>query len=187
MAGRPKSLWAPWRIDYLETLGDDAPDPQAPPLLERGNGCFLCDAARDDLTPDEAAERLVLRRDRRGVLLLNRYPYANGHLLVAPLAHVADLAGLDDEALAGLMRLAQLGERALRLACHAQGMNLGMNLGKSAGAAVPGHAHLHLVPRWHGDVNFMQTIGGVRVIPQALDRSYENLRRAVEQIEPPAS
>jgi len=173
MPGKPTNLWAPWRINYIAGLAPEtAPHPEPP-------GCFLCDAAAQGLTEPEQRERLLLVRDTRGVLLMNRYPYTNGHLLAAPLDHVGDLSDMSADARAGLMELAELGGRLLRRAMHAQGVNLGMNLGRCAGAGVPGHAHLHIVPRWEGDVNFMAVTGQVRVIPQALEDSYTALRDAL--------
>ena len=127
------------------------------------------------------ADRLVLLSDERGSLLMNRYPYSNGHLLVAPHKHAGDISDLTASERAGLMELTELGSRLLRTAMHCQGVNLGMNLGRSAGAGVPGHCHMHLVPRWNGDVNFMQTVAGARVIPQALEASYDALRAALAQ------
>jgi len=173
MPGNPTNLWAPWRINYIAGLSpSDAPRPET-------DGCFLCDAAAEGLTEQEQRDRMVLVRDERGVLLMNRYPYTNGHLLAAPLDHVADLSDMSAEARAGLMELGELGGRLLRRAMHAQGVNLGMNLGRCAGAGVPGHAHLHIVPRWEGDVNFMAVTGHVRVIPQALEDSYAALLDAL--------
>ena len=170
-----QNLWAPWRLSYLQGLkpGEDP----------RSDGCFMCNAAAADLTDDERAERLVLLRDERGVLMMNRYPYTNGHLLVVPLAHCADLSDMTQQQRADLMELAELGNRLLKEAMNPQGINLGMNLGRCAGAGVPGHVHMHIVPRWHGDVNFMDVVGGVRVIPQALEEGFvtlsETLRRLV--------
>lgn len=163
-----QNLWAPWRISYIQGLSGD----------ERG--CFLCDAAAAG--PEERPGRLVLLADDRGLLLLNRYPYTNGHLLVAPRAHVSDLSDLAPAERAGLMELADVGNRALKAAMNPQGMNLGMNLGRCAGAGVPGHCHMHLVPRWHGDVNFMEVVGRVRVIPQALEEAYRTLSEAVRAL-----
>ncbi len=166
------NLWAPWRIGYLR--GEDRP----PQRGGDGNRCFLCDAAEPEL--DEAAkrERLVLVRDERGVLLMNRYPYTNGHLLAAPHDHVGDLSALSPEARCGLMELMDLGTRLLDEAMEPQGVNVGINIGRAAGAGEPGHLHAHVVPRWHGDVNFMESIAGVRVIPEALERSYTLLLEA---------
>jgi ATP adenylyltransferase len=169
------NLWAPWRIDYLQSVAGEQPP-------GRAGDCFLCDAGRCELTDAERAERLVLHRDAHGTLLLNRYPYSNGHLLVAPHAHVGELSDLDAPTRAGLMELCELGSRLLRQVVHPQGVNLGANLGRAAGAGVPGHLHLHIVPRWTGDTNFMDVVGEVRVIPQALEESYRQLNQAVGQL-----
>ena len=177
---RHQNLWAPWRISYLKGLVENeqsaGPDPAE-------DGCFLC--AAFDQTLDEAArrQRMILLTDDRGVLMMNRYPYSNGHLLVAPAKHVADISDLTPQERAGLMELADLGNRLLRQAMHCQGVNLGMNLGRCAGAGVPGHCHMHLVPRWNGDSNFMQTCAGARVIPQALDDSYAMLLDALDEVQ----
>jgi ATP adenylyltransferase len=172
MAGERTNLWAPWRIDYIQGLDPQQPKPAGP-------GCFLCDAVEPNLTADQLHERLVLVRDARGVLMMNRYPYTNGHLLAAPTAHAPDLSDMTAEQRAGLMELAELGGRLLQRAMNAQGLNIGMNIGRCAGAGVPGHLHLHIVPRWAGDVNFMEVTGRVRVIPQALEESYRALREAL--------
>ena len=165
------SVWAPWRIEYLQSL---------PP--ERGGtdgGCFLCEAGRTQRSDDAAwTRRMLLDQDDDTVVLLNRYPYANGHLLIAPRRHIASYADLEAGERASMAEFAARAESALRRACQAQGVNLGMNLGAAAGAAVPGHVHQHAVPRWHGDVNFMSNIAGVRVIPQALEAAYAALVRA---------
>ncbi len=142
-------------------------------------GCFLCAAAERDLPETEYEKRLILKRDERGILMLNRYPYTNGHLLVAPYTHTGDVNDLSPEQRAGLMELCNLGVALLRKTMSPQGFNIGMNLGRCAGAGLPGHAHMHVVPRWNGDVNFMQTVGQVRVIPQALEESYRMLKSAL--------
>ncbi len=182
----PRNLWAPWRLDYLNAASDDEGPARPRP---GGEGCFLCDAAStgdraaDGPTMndqrDDDAEKLVLHRGEFNTILLNRYPYTNGHLLVSPFEHVADLGDLTAEARAELMEFAELGNRLVRAAVHCQGVNLGMNLGAAAGAGVPGHLHLHVVPRWHGDSTFMDIVGQVRLIPEALADSYEKLRAAL--------
>lgn len=143
-------LWAPWRMQYLEKA--------APP------GCFFCAAAA---TADEA-ELLVVARDRHSVTLLNKFPYGHGHLLVAPRAHMALPEDLDDSAYDGLMRAVRRAARALRAAFTPEGMNVGMNLGRAAGAGVADHCHWHLLPRWNGDTNFMPVIGDVKVMSEHL-------------------
>ncbi len=166
-----KNLWAPWRLGYLQQLGvDEAP---------AASGCFLCAAGKACLDDHAKASQGVLHRTDHGTLLLNRYPYTNGHLLVAPHGHVPDLFDLEPAQRADLMELVDLGCRALRRGVNCQGFNVGANLGAAAGAGVPGHLHLHVVPRWLGDTNFMDVVGQVRVIPQALEESYDTLRQAV--------
>ncbi|MEM8738756.1 MAG: HIT domain-containing protein [Planctomycetota bacterium] len=164
------NLWAPWRMDYLNQLAGDRPPGTA------AGGCFLCEAGEAGVDPQQRRDRLVLYRGEHATLLLNRYPYTNGHLLVAPHAHVAGLSDLALEARAEVMEFCERGGRLLTEVVHPQGVNVGANLGRAAGAGVPGHLHFHLVPRWTGDTNFMDVVGAVRVIPQALETSYAMLR-----------
>lgn len=188
-----ENLWAPWRIDYIKGLdpaadpGSPAPDAADPdrdaaPTGKPSCGCFLCDLADDDLTEDRYPHALLLLRDPRGMLLLNRYPYTNGHLLIAPTEHLADLTNMTPRQQTDLMTLTDLACRTLQAAMNPQGMNVGMNLGRCAGAGVPGHAHLHVVPRWHGDANFMQVLADVRVVPQSLDNTYAQLKDALDKL-----
>lgn len=173
----PDSLWAPWRLAYITGDKADAPAPE-PAVWRPGadTDCFLCRAAAVTATHDRALG--VLERTPTAMVLLNRYPYANGHLLIAPLDHQAMLADLTPETLLELQqRLADWCGR-LQHALQAQGLNIGLNLGQVAGAGVPGHLHWHLVPRWPGDVNFMTSVAGVRVIPQALDALWDQLRNS---------
>jgi ATP adenylyltransferase len=157
------TIWAPWRMEYIKSVTAEKP------------GCFLCDAARD---PDNDEKHLVVARTSCALLMLNRYPYVNGHMLVAPYAHVAQLGEVATDHRAVIMELALHGQRLLEQAMNPQGFNIGFNIGRCAGAGVPGHIHMHIVPRWNGDINFMTTVGQVRVIPQALEAAYEQLRRA---------
>jgi len=166
-------LYAPWRIDYLRGLTDAAGD-------EADRATFLADAADPAHDADAMRQRLVLLRDGRGVLMLNRYPYTNAHLLAAPLRAVPQLSDLSPDERAGLMELTDLAVRLLQRAVNCQGANIGMNIGRCAGAGVPGHLHMHIVPRWNGDVNFATTVAGVRVIPQALTESYDVLKRELD-------
>ncbi len=149
-----ETIWAPWRLSYIVTTKDDQPE-----------GCFLCRYAAD---PKSDAENLVIARGPRTLTVLNRYPYNNGHLLVAPLAHKANLEDLDEEELLEGMRALQDMTRLIRQRMSAEGFNIGVNLGRIAGAGVPGHLHWHLVPRWSGDTNFMPVLVDVNVIPQSL-------------------
>ena len=153
-------------MDYIRQLSPD-PGSGASALHET---CFLCEAIE---RPDR--EHLVLINDERGVMLLNKYPYTNGHLLAAPRQHVELLSDISPDQRADLMELTQLADELLRLAMNPQGMNIGINIGRCAGAGLPSHIHVHIVPRWSGDTNYMETVGQVRVIPQALMESYDLL------------
>lgn len=152
------NLWAPWRLEYVKSLGgaDDV-------------GCFLCAYAGK---PTDDAANLVIWRSERVLTLFNRFPYANGHLLVAPVNHSADLEDLDDATLDELIRVVRDAQRLLRVVTSCHGLNVGMNFGRCAGAGLPGHLHVHIVPRWEGDTNFMPVMSDTRVIPQ----SFETLR-----------
>ena len=153
-------------MSYIRQLGLDPNSQAGPP----GPSCFICDAVEH---PDK--QHLVLVNDERGVILLNKYPYINGHLLAAPRSHVELLSDLSRAQRADLMELTELSDQMLRLAMNPQGMNVGINIGRCAGAGLPGHLHVHVVPRWSGDTNYMETIGRVRVIPQALEECYDLL------------
>lgn len=158
----PHNLWAPWRLEYIEGLAEKSP-----------SGCFLCDFR--DAPADDIANRVVWRTPDMFVVM-NRFPYTNGHLLVAPLAHEADLDDLDESHLAGLIRAARDAKTLLTHVLSPHGFNIGINFGLCAGAGLPDHLHVHIVPRWNGDTNFMAVMGDVRVIPQALDRLCGKLR-----------
>ncbi|HEV2293720.1 MAG TPA: HIT domain-containing protein [Tepidisphaeraceae bacterium] len=168
--GSPKSLQAPWRIDYIRSLSkdDDA-------------GCFLCDAGAAT-TDQQRRDRLVLWTTDHCVVLINRYPYTNGHILIAPKSHKADFEDLSDPEQLELARQSTRVLRLLKRALSPQGFNLGTNLGRCAGAGVPGHLHQHVVPRWAGDTNFMSVVGDVRVVPQAMSQLYEELMRVLPTV-----
>jgi len=140
-------------------------------------GCLFCVKPQS-----QDAEAHILHRGNRCYVILNRFPYNNGHLMVVPYAHVATLEDLDPEALAELMALTQLSLRVLREAYTPQGFNVGMNIGSVAGAGVAEHIHLHVVPRWGGDTNYMTTVSQTRVIPEWLDQTYERLRPLFERL-----
>ncbi|WP_428389974.1 HIT family protein [Mucisphaera sp.] len=167
-------LWAPWRIDYLR---EQVSGPSE-------GVCFLCRGCDGALSADELAEAMVITRWRGIVVMMNRFPYTNGHLLVAPGDHVGTLSELSAERRGDLMEAIGWAESLVRIAVAAQGVNVGFNLGRCAGAAVPGHLHAHVVPRWHGDVNFMETVGRARVMPQALEAAYADMLRAQEKAGP---
>lgn len=157
MSDPPKNLWAPWRMEYIADLaGADRP-------------CFLCHVDADP--PDNDPANLVLWRGTHTIVVLNRFPYSSGHVLVAPRAHLAAPEELAEDALLELMQRTRDAKRVLEAALQAQGFNIGMNLGRCAGAGLPGHLHMHVVPRWGGDTNFMPVLGDVKVIPQALDET----------------
>jgi ATP adenylyltransferase len=154
---RERRLWAPWRLDYIK-----GPKPEE---------CIFCAfPARGD----DAASHIA-HRGERCFVMLNAYPYTSGHLMVSPNDHVDSLEALDSETLLELMSLTQRSLAAIREAYGPEGFNIGVNQGKVAGAGVEDHVHLHVVPRWAGDTNFMPVVGGARVLPQSLDDSYAAL------------
>jgi ATP adenylyltransferase len=146
--------------------------------LEKGDsdGCFMCQAAaaKNDA---ERRQRLVLWASEHTLVMMNKFPYVNGHLLIAPKVHLPEMTDLDDALLLDLQKQTNDAIRLLRRALSPQGFNIGINLGRCAGAGVPGHLHQHLVPRWAGDTNFISVVGEVRIIPQALSQLYEELLR----------
>lgn len=155
-------MWAPWRMDYI--LGKEKP-----------SGCFFCEHATDTTG---FRKNLVLVVQEHALVLLNRYPFTTSHLLVAPRRHVADLGELSEEEYAALTTLLRASAIRLKKAVSAEGMNIGFNLGKVAGAGVADHLHGHLVPRWNGDTNFMPVIADVRVMPEYLDDAWAHLQPA---------
>ncbi|MGC9395261.1 MAG: HIT family protein [Anaerolineae bacterium] len=154
-----KQLWAPWRMPYLR--GENT----------KVAGCLFC----QKLTQEDAVEH-ILYRGARCAVMLNRFPYTNGHMMVVPYTHIGMLEDLDDATLLEMMQLVQHSLRALRQVFNPQGFNVGVNEGSVAGAGVAEHVHLHIVPRWAGDVNYMTVIGETRVIPQSLDETYAAFR-----------
>jgi ATP adenylyltransferase len=163
MAEFEQNLWAPWRMEYVEQL---------PPRADRPEVCFLC-RIRD--TPADDRANFVLWRSPQTLVLMNLYPYTSGHLLVAPTQHAAELDDLPEEVLLETLLRIRDSRKLLTSAVRAQGFNIGMNLGRCAGAGLPDHVHWHIVPRWSGDTNFMPVLGDARVIPQALAATYERL------------
>jgi ATP adenylyltransferase len=172
-----EQLWAPWRLEYVAGQEESTPPPQ--PLQWCAGAepdCFLCRAAAtyaSDATVDR--ELLVADRGPHSVIVLNRYPYNNGHVLVAPRRHVGELTSMNsEEHLECMGQLARL-TSVFRERLSAEGFNVGLNLGRVSGAGLPGHLHWHLVPRWNGDTNFMGVIANTRVIPQSLAALWELL------------
>jgi ATP adenylyltransferase len=156
-------LWTPWRFQYISKAGE-------------ADECIFCTAAAD--SSDE--EGLIVYRGVHAFIILNRFPYTSGHVMVVPYAHVPTLEAVPDEAAIEIIRLAQQAERVLRAVYRPDGLNMGINLGKCAGAGVTGHVHLHVLPRWGGDANFMTTVGETRVIPEDMPSSWKKLRDAFQ-------
>lgn len=154
-----KNLWTPWRMEHI--LGQ----------AEKFPGCIF--EAAPGLS--HSREHLLLYRDKSCVVLLNRFPYANGHLLVAPIRHVADLVDLHGEEAAALMEMVRAATAILRKHLHLDGFNIGLNLGAAAGAGIADHLHFHIVPRWQGDHNFMTPLAEVRTIPEHLESTFARL------------
>ena len=144
------------------------------------SGCFFCEAAAAD--PSQDADRLVLARGDLALAILNRYPYNNGHLMVAPKAHLANLEDLPAATANDLMALTQRALRVLRQVLSPQGFNLGINAGKTAGAGVADHVHQHVVPRWDGDTNFMPLVADTKVLNESLTVSYQQLRAGFDRL-----
>jgi ATP adenylyltransferase len=157
-------LWAPWRLSYVSTPKD------RPGAADEG--CFICRGAAG--TDDRA--NLVVHRSESSVVVLNRFPYNNGHLLVCPRQHRGQLEELGDDELLDLQRLLRRMSGIIRARMNADGFNVGLNLGRVAGAGVPGHLHWHLVPRWFGDTNFMPVVHDTKVISQSLEALYDLLQ-----------
>jgi ATP adenylyltransferase len=160
-------LWSPWRLAYVTGTSTSS-------------GCIFCDAAS---AGDPERESLVLVRGRLAYVILNLYPYNSGHVMVVPNRHVATLSELDGAELGELMLLVQRAERALSDVYTPQGLNVGINIGKAAGAGMADHLHVHVVPRWSGDTNFMSTVGDVRVLPEEVPVSATRLRAAFEKLD----
>jgi ATP adenylyltransferase len=141
-------------------------------------GCFLCRAAA--AAPEEDEANLVVYRGALGFLILNRFPYNSGHLMAAPYVHVGDLRALEPDVGHALFDLTRLGTSALAEEYRPDGFNVGLNLGTPAGAGVPDHLHVHVVPRWTGDTNFMPVLGGTKVLPESLDQTWTRLHRRLD-------
>lgn len=163
-----RHLWAPWRLTYVTG--------------PKNAGCVFCEA------PASGDDRAVhiLHRAALGYLILNRYPYNSGHLMAVPHRHVARLDGLSPDEAEALMALAALAVRVLEQAMVPQGFNIGLNLGHAAGAGIDDHLHIHVVPRWVGDTNFMPVIGDVKVMPEQLDQTYDRLARVLAGLPDPS-
>lgn len=159
-------LWAPWRFDYIRQAGK----------AESNGGCIFVDlpAQSDD------RNNLILFRGKTAFVIMNRFPYTSGHLMVAPYKHTAELEDLDDEELLEINQLVTHCLRWIKKAFSPDGYNIGVNLGSAGGAGIPSHVHWHIVPRWSGDTNFMTSVGELRVIPQSLEGSYDLLKAVID-------
>jgi diadenosine tetraphosphate (Ap4A) HIT family hydrolase len=157
-------IWAGWRAAYIDSVTSDPAD---------SDECLLCSLAAAD--PEDA---LVLARDEVVFAVMNAYPYVSGHLMLAPLRHEAELDGLSEDEASALMAMTQRATTALKAAFRPDGLNIGINVGRAAGAGVPGHVHLHALPRWGGDTNFMTAVAETRVLPEDIRTSWHKLKDA---------
>ena len=157
-------LWSPWRMEYI--------------LSDKEKGCCIfCEA----MSEDRDEENLILYRGKRAFIILNRYPYNNGHVMVVPYEHVSSTEDLDPEVLTELMLLVNRSLKLLRDVMSPQGFNIGVNMGAPAGAGIEDHVHIHVVPRWTGDTNFMPLLAQTRVVPELLSQTYANLEAALQE------
>lgn len=163
-----ENLWAPWRIQYIQGLDKDSSS------AEEKNGCFIC---HNLANPQDDDKNLVLWRTDKSIVILNRFPYNNGHLLIAPARHIPDLSEAGDEENLEMIKLIRESQKALSQAIKPHGFNVGMNFGRCAGAGLPGHLHIHVVPRWNGDTNFMAVCNGTDVISQSLTELLDLLKQ----------
>ena len=160
-------LWAPWRMKFIEELRD------------KGSGCIFCEMA----APGDDRERLILHRGERCFTVLNRYPYNNGHMMIVPYKHVGELSELDGVDYEEMLSMSSASVKIMRETMEAEGFNMGLNIGAVAGAGITDHIHMHLVPRWRGDANFLPIIGGTKSMPEYLDDTYNRLKEPFEKLE----
>lgn len=161
-----KRLWAPWRYEYVKKAH------------KKMKGCFLCNAVESKSPKDS----LLIYKGNSSIIVLNRYPYNPGHLLIAPTRHVAEFEDLNKEELCELIETIVMAKKVLDEVYNPNGYNIGVNLGRAAGAGLEDHLHIHIVPRWFGDTSFTVTLSGVKVIVEALEQSYEELRKAFQKL-----
>lgn len=161
-----QQLWAPWRLAYIQDTAPKQP------------GCFFCNAWKDE---GNEIEHLLLHRGKSAFIMMNRFPYSVGHVMIAPVRHVGNMEEVNAAEAAEIWRLTVLAKKALTAAMKPEGFNVGINQGKCAGAGVLDHIHVHVVPRWNGDTNFMPVFSDTRVMPQALEACYEKLKPAFDQ------
>jgi ATP adenylyltransferase len=162
-----EKLWAPWRMQYIEKS-----------LINDDSDCIFCTSS--DTSKDKG--KLVLCRGKNAFVMMNKFPYNNGHLLIAPYRHIGDFPELTDAELLDMQKLLGLCIKAIKASMHPQGFNIGVNLGRVAGAGVEDHVHYHLVPRWSGDTSFLPIFGEVKVISEALDKTYDRLKEEFDKL-----
>lgn len=158
-----KRLWSPWRMAYI--------------ISKKGKGCIFCEKIADK----DDQDNYILCRGKKCYVMLNLYPYNNGHLMISPYQHVPSPEQLEEDVLTEMMVMVNKSLGALRRALHPDGFNIGINIGKAAGAGIEGHVHIHIVPRWEADTNFMPIFAQTRVIPELLDETYRKLKDAWEE------
>ena len=158
-----KILYSPWRLNYI--------------LSEKEDGCIFCIKPKQE----NDKKNLIIYRSEHSFVIMNLFPYNNGHLMVVPNRHIASLSDLPDNELCDLTKTLKLSEEIVRKIYSPDGVNIGINLGKAAGAGIDTHLHIHIVPRWNGDVNFMSVVGGYRVIPESFESSYNKLKEAFDR------
>lgn len=159
-----ETLWSPWRSKYIKSFNDEA--------KENGEKCFICLALKN---PDRDKELLVVGRRKNCIAILNKFPYNNGHVLVAPNRHVSDLEELSAEEMTSMMLLVQETIAGLKQIYKPHGFNVGINLGRCAGAGLPGHLHIHVIPRWDGDTSFVSLISDIKVVSIGIEDTFEQL------------
>ncbi len=159
-------LWTPWRMSYIKKV-----------VQGKRSGCLFCDVQR--MKDDEA---LIVYRGEKVFVMLNAFPYNTAHVMIAPYRHVGSLEEMDDDEILETMRVAKKIMKVIREEYKPDGFNVGWNIGAAAGAGIPGHIHLHIVPRWVGDANFMTVIGGVKVLPEALHDTFRKLRERLQRL-----
>ncbi len=164
-----ENLWAPWRIKYIQSLN-------------QGSECFICHNLKN---PQDDDANLVLWHTKHCIVILNRFPYNNGHLLIAPNRHIAGLDEANDGELLEMIKLVREAQKALSAAIKPQGFNIGLNFGRCGGAGLPGHLHIHIVPRWEGDTNFMSVCGDTKVISQSLIELQQLLKQTSKELNLP--
>ncbi len=160
-------LWAPWRSSYVENVDN---------IQE----CFLCHAISQERPKWKKV--LVLYKSKKSFIILNKFPYNSGHLMIVPIEHTSDYESLDDETILDMDKLLKLSLKALKKAFKPHGFNIGYNLGRPAGAGLETHLHMHVVPRWNGDTNFMPVVGKTKVISQSLEDTYDRLKAIIDEL-----